>query len=103
MTDDRTCTGSQEMWTFDMKEGRCSRINFDGCDPTENLFETEEECVERCVGEPEETTTEKPAENESGGEETVNESVDPAGPPETSDSTETSSVKPESGDTPKHS
>ena len=39
------------MWSFDTKEGRCKKILFDGCDPTENLFETEEQCVERCGGE----------------------------------------------------
>lgn len=49
MTDDRTCTGHEEMWSYSMKTGRCERVIYDGCDGTANLFETEEECIEKCV------------------------------------------------------
>lgn len=43
-----TCLAYFPSWTFDTKSGKCQEYIYGGCHKTENLFETEADCLAKC-------------------------------------------------------
>ncbi|RNA30102.1 papilin isoform X1, partial [Brachionus plicatilis] len=46
---ENTCFDYSLKWRFSMTEGRCIQFWFGGCNSNENIFETNDECEDRCV------------------------------------------------------
>ncbi|EFX90099.1 hypothetical protein DAPPUDRAFT_39875 [Daphnia pulex] len=43
-----TCLAYFPSWTFDSKSGKCKQYVYGGCHKTENLYETEADCLSKC-------------------------------------------------------
>ena len=42
------CLGFAVKWSYSRTEGGCVRVTYGGCGATENLFDSQEQCEERC-------------------------------------------------------
>ena len=45
----KRCMGIFPRFTFNAEEGKCEEYNYGGCGGSENLFITEDECIDRCL------------------------------------------------------
>ncbi|CAG9857897.1 unnamed protein product [Phyllotreta striolata] len=43
--DSPTCTAKLKRWRWDVIANDCIQVNYNGCNPTNNNFETQKECL----------------------------------------------------------
>lgn len=49
---DASCYDDVTQWFFNFDAGTCATFKYSGCGGNENNFNSEDECLARCVGEP---------------------------------------------------